>query len=137
MVGQSEQIVKKVLDMERYYELLTLENSPYSLMILSISYISPTKHLDYLEKDLAAQGFRGKVIFDFLLANGNNFNRFAEAYFNGSKFDLMSFSVVKPKTQIRQSSLNFYRKHPELLDQSVLSKPTKFLIRKNIFEKSA
>lgn len=123
----------KDIPVERYYELLALEGSPYSLMILSVSYISPTEHLDCLEKDLAAQDFRGKVIFDFLLANGNNFNRFAEAYFNGSKFDLMSFSVVNPKAQIRQSSLDFYRKHLELLDQSVLSKPTKFLIRKNIF----
>lgn len=119
--------------MRNTYELQKLTNSTYPYIVWSVNFISPTEYLREIEHELGTAGFHGKIIFDLLLANGNNFNRFIEAYFDGCAFDYTSFKIVNTDLDgIKQQSLDFYRSHLDLLESSVLSKPARFLIRKNI-----
>jgi hypothetical protein len=102
-------------------------------IIWSVCYISPTEHLDAIAQTLSELEFHGTVIFDLLLANGNTPNRFVGAFFDGTTFRLDSFTQIESGLgEIRQFSLDFYHQHPELLENSVLTKAARFLIRKNI-----
>ena len=117
--------------MKKTYEIKALEDS--TCIVWSMSYISPTECLGEIAHGLSAQGFRGRVIFDLLLANGNAPNRFLAADFNGEKFVYSSFKVIETNLdRFKQISLEFYHGHLELLEQSVLPKKTRFLIRKNV-----
>ena len=44
-----------------------------------------------IEKDLAKKNLKGLVLFDLLLSNGDEYNRYVEAYFDGKFFELSSF----------------------------------------------
>lgn len=103
------------------YELLELEEGKeYRFIVLSTNYISPTECLNDIEQKLAKIGCNGKILFDFLLANGNSSNRFCTIHFDGEKFDLDSLAIVNPKDYIKQMSLDFYREHVDLIKNSIL-----------------
>jgi hypothetical protein len=117
--------------MKQAYEIKRLEDSTY--IIWSVSYVSPTEYLGDIARGLSAQKFRGKVVFDLLLANGNASNRFMGAYFDGETFVHNSFLVIQHDLdRLKRISLSFYHDHLELLEHSVLPKTTQFLIRKNV-----
>jgi len=55
-------------------------------IVFSISASNPTDYMLKIEQELLKKRYLGNVFFDLLLANGNNFNRYLKAYFNGNKF---------------------------------------------------
>ena len=102
-------------------------------MIFSTSEYNPTDFISNIEKDLLKEKYKGNVIFDLLLSNGNNYNRYLNAKFDGKKFDGNSYTLIdEPKNEIRQKSLDFYKKNISILENSILSKPIKFMIKKGL-----
>ena len=103
----------------------------YKLIIFSTDYISPIENLTNIEDNLKSKKYSGNIIFDLLLTNGNSCNRFIEAFFDGEKFDRRSFSVAtKLSYEINRVSSEFYFNNLFVVENSRLSNPIKFLIKK-------
>ncbi|MCL6446048.1 MAG: type II toxin-antitoxin system RnlB family antitoxin [Alicyclobacillus sp.] len=77
--------------------------------------------------------FHGRVLFDLLLSNGNASNRFLEAEFDGKKFDFRSFKIAGTVDDtIKKLASGFYKEHSDFLDDSILPRHQKFLIKKGV-----
>lgn len=100
-------------------------------MIFSTSENNPTDNISIIEKDLMKKKYSGNVFFDLLLTNGNNFNRYLKAYFDGNSFEMDSYTIIlEPKKELKKKSLDFYQKNINILDNSIISNPIKFMIKK-------
>jgi hypothetical protein len=100
-------------------------------IVYSTSVHNPTDCISEIERELIKTTYKGNVIFDLLLANGNNFNRYLTAYFDGINFNSESYQLISnPKDDLKQKSIDFYQKNIELLENSILSKPIRFMIKK-------
>jgi len=100
-------------------------------MIFSVSEYNPTDYISTIEQDLIQKSYLGNVVFDLLLTNGNNFNRYLKAYFDGDRFNRDSYKIIDdPQHQLKKRSVDFYQKNITFLENSILSKPIKFMIKK-------
>ncbi|MDO9304702.1 MAG: type II toxin-antitoxin system RnlB family antitoxin [Sulfuricurvum sp.] len=100
-------------------------------MIYSTSEHNPTDCISKIEKELIKKSYKGNVFFDLLLSNGNNFNRYLKAYFDGNNFQKDSYVIIaEPQIELKKKSVEFYQRNIELLENSILSKPIKFMIKK-------
>lgn len=98
-------------------------------VILSTSYVNPLSDLNIIEKELNKKQFNGEVCFDLLLSNGKD-DRFIKANYN-SGFDLSSFFPLKDiSPSILELCKFFYEENLNLVDNSILTKAQKFLLRK-------
>jgi len=73
-------------------------------------------------KKLKEISFKGDVIVDMLLKNGNISTRFLSIFFDGEKFKTNKAKILKDKNILLSLEENFYKKHPELLSNSILSR---------------
>ncbi len=117
--------------MKKLYRLKKVNLSSFvGYIVFSISEIKPYEELNQLEHELSNKKFEGNVIFDLLLSNGNNSNRFMEALFDGKKLKRSSFNIINVDKKIKRKSVNFYKLHLHLIENSILSSSQKFLIKK-------
>ena len=120
--------------MNSHYKILNTGIARYRCIVFATSYINPMDQKDALEEDLMRIGIKGKVLFDLLLSHGNNQDRYFEAFFNGEKISEESLkSTESISKKIKEISLDFYHSQQHFLENSVLSKSQKFLIRKKRF----
>ena len=118
--------------MNACYIILETKLRSCTHIIFSISYLNPIDQKEAIEEDLKKRGVKGKVLFDLLLSHGNNPDRFYEASFDGEKINEDSFKVAKSISKtIKRLSRSFYREQYRFLENSVLSKAQKFLIRRS------
>jgi len=106
-------------------------NIKYGYIIFAINDDSPLEYLQDIEKDLVKKNFKGIVLFDLLLSNGDEYNRYVEAYFDGNFFELSSFKGPTLNQEIKCISINFFKKHPEYIDKGVLSSIDIFKIKES------
>lgn len=104
-------------------------NIKYEYIIFAINDDSPLEYLQDIEKDLAKKNFKGLVLFDLLLSNGDEYNRYVEAYFNGNLFELSSFKSPTLNQEIEHISINFFKKYPDYIEKGVLSSIDIFKIK--------
>ncbi|WP_171051004.1 type II toxin-antitoxin system RnlB family antitoxin [Bacillus sp. BHET2] len=100
----------------------------YPCVVFSTSFISPIEELEDIEGELNAQ-FQGKVLFDLLLSNGVSSNRFLEAEFNGNTFDYTSFKPLNVDVKLKIKVLEFYKKHVNYLENSILPRSYQYLLK--------
>lgn len=114
------------------FEILESPVDDYGFLVLSKNYESITDKFTLISKELNSSGFKGKVMLDYLLSKGSLKERFFEIYFNGKNFDVTTFKLVSNiDKSLEALSINYYNSHyNELVKNSILSKPAKFLIRK-------
>ena len=62
----------------KYYRLNKIDDN--QTIVYSISFHSPTEQIKSIEKELINKDFKGKVIFDFLLTNGDTKQRYFETF---------------------------------------------------------
>ena len=101
----------------------------YEYKIYAINNDSPLEYLVDIEKDLAERNFKGYILFDLLLSNGNEYNRFLEGYFDGESFDSASFKCPRLKHGVERDSLLFFKRNQEYLDKGVLSSIDIFVLK--------
>lgn len=113
------------------FEILMEQGIP---IILSKSSARIHDYLIEIQNILKKHNFKGQCIFDLLLSNGmDKNNRFFEARFNGIDFDLTSFKNIKEiNTYVEKISNSFYANNFDLIDNSILTKPQKFLLKKRL-----
>lgn len=106
-----------------------LNSTKYTCIIFCNSFKSPTCWLDSINDELAALNIRGSVIFDLLLVNGNGNRRYAKAKFDGHTLDIAKMQTVVVDPEVSAASYDYFHNNPHLLDNSILSKATKFMIK--------
>lgn len=110
-----------------------LDNPDYGYVVFSASYVSPIDKIGDIEKELARKGYSGFVMFDLLLSSGNGSSRFQKMYFDGEVLALRTASRAENvHDELRRFFAAFYRKHFDKLDTSILTKPTRYKIRKGL-----
>ena len=110
------------------YDIIEFKND-YKYVVLATSYENPMDELENIEDELEAKEYSGKVLFDLLLCNGMNSNRFVEIEFNGKCFDLSSFITIKnPNNSIKEGIHQYLKDKPALLENSVLPEAQRYII---------
>lgn len=100
----------------------------YSAIVYSASYVNPFEEiLDIsleIKKTLSYGGF---VLFDLLLSNGDNFNRFAEAYFDGREIKRDSINIISLDNVKELKQINsYYKGRLAELNNSILTPSERF-----------
>lgn len=105
------------------YDIKVNTNKKYPIIIYSVSYINPISELDNISKDLRNRIHKEcDVLFDLLLTNGEEFNRFAIGHFDGYNINFASINTVKI---INNKDLgfinNYYKQNIKILNKGVLT----------------
>ena len=102
-------------------------------IVLSTSYMSPLDELFDLEEKLHQLEYKGIIVFDLLLCNGLEQNRFLETFFDGNFIDLSSISILdQVDEKIEEISRSFYRENPHILENGILTDAHKYIIRNGL-----
>lgn len=104
-------------------EVAKLNNSKYGYLVFSTSYTNSILDVESVSNDLReSKCAPGALLFDLLLVNGNAFNRFVEAYYDGEKIDPKTYNIVEiVDKSITDKSQKFYKNNSRLLDNSILT----------------
>ncbi len=116
--------------MSKKYRIRKLDLPVYGYIVCSVDYSRPDEYLQEVERDLAKREYSGAVLFDLMLCNGLGSNRFVSMPFDGNDFDgrgVTTLPTVDNKVMKRQ--MEFYRNHPALLSQSVLTRAQQYQIK--------
>ena len=116
--------------MNYFIEYTTL--GKYQAIIYAASYINPINAIKEVGSSISEKlPNGGHILFDLLLSNGDSFNRFAEAYFDGRLIKRDSISIVCLKDFSQLQHLNaHYKGRSKELNNSVLSPRERFLYYK-------
>lgn len=109
------------------YSIVLTKDKRYDAIIYANSYISPIQDINEISLELSRLHIEGVVLFDMLLANGDNFNRFAEVYYDGTQIHLEKMEIIEVYDKCFLNEVNcFYKQNIDLLDNSVLSLSQRF-----------
>lgn len=100
----------------------TIYKSGDVYLIIGNDYSRIEEYILPLSQDLSKKKFKGDVVFDLLLSNGNNSTRFFKASFDG--INIIPFSLKKlidPELKILKKTTQYFYKNKSLLLNSVLS----------------
>lgn len=98
----------------------------YEAVVYATSYRNPFEEIGKIETDVTNQiPNSGFILFDMLLSNGDSFNRFVEAFFDGSKIQKDTIKVVDIEKPLINTINNFYNGKAAELDNSVLTRSEK------------
>lgn len=107
------------------FEISNISSSNSKLIVFSRSANTVSDYMSDVAQALRERQYIGVIVFDLLLSNGMN-DRYYSAYFNGSNFDLSSFSqYTEVSIDIKHVSNVYYRENIGLLRMSVLTKVQK------------
>lgn len=100
-----------------------LQTDKYSAVIYALSYNNPLHDISSISMTLRkATAAPGYILFDLLLSNGVNFNRFVEGYFNGEIIAFDSLNVVELRDHCQIERINaYYHNNPSILNAGILS----------------
>lgn len=118
----------------KMYEIVKLDNSEYSNLVIMCNANSPMDYLSSIYKDLKDKNAEGKIIIDEILHVGNNNKRFISFEFN-NKLSLedikINFVNIKKDNNLRKVTCEYLREN-DLLEYSILSSIQKRMIGKGI-----
>lgn len=102
--------------------ILQKEIGNYDTIVYAINYMNPLSNLADLEDSLAATRVgSGYVLVDLLLCNGNNFNRFAQFYYDGDKITRSTIDIAELRKKEEIFVNDFYKGHKSVLAKGVLT----------------
>lgn len=100
----------------------------YNYVIYPETYINPISRISKLNEDLKQIiGKPCKILFDLLLCNGDNFNRFVDVFFDGEKVDRNSINIVELDESLVDKVEEYYSEDYKRLTSGVLS-PHEYLL---------
>ena len=101
---------------------------PYSIyktgdyyLIIANNYQRLEEYSTLLNGELSKKELKGEIVFDLLLSNGDNSQRFFKAIFDGYKILMTSYTSLSPDQKILKKTAQYFRKNKSLFDNSVLS----------------
>lgn len=119
--------------MNKSYSLSPLNKGPYVYISFSLTSERLDDYYSELENELKQLAVKGKVLLDLLSSNGVKSQRFVSIYFDGNHFSYSSFENIEyVGDDIESISHSFYKEHLYAIENSVLTKPQKFLFKKKL-----
>ena len=111
-----------------------LQPEKYGAVIYALSYNNPLDDINNISSSLRKKRTSPSyVLFDLLLSNGVNFNRFVEGYFNGQIISFDSLSIVELHDHCQIERINaYYQKNPAVLNEGVLSASEKMRFARRV-----
>mgnify|MGYP002511094466 FL=1 len=109
------------------FNIIYKQYGKYSAIIYPVSYLNPIEDIQLISVELKKHLTAGcYVLFDLLLSNGDNFNRFAEVYYDGNDIQTSAVSITEiPSGEVRGLNM-YYRGKTKELSKSVLSAKERF-----------
>ena len=105
------------------FKIIFEQFSKYSAVVCAVSYINPIEDIQSISKELREHlSSNSYILFDLLLSNGDSFNRFAEAFFDGNNITTDSIHIVKVPSDELQRINHYYRGKVKELSKGVLTK---------------
>lgn len=109
------------------FNIVYEQHGKYSAVIYPISYLNPIYEIQGVSTELKNNRIKcGYVLFDLLLSNGNNFNRFAEAYFDGEEINKGTLDIAEMSEEEISVLNRYYRDKTKELYNSVLTSKEQF-----------
>lgn len=107
-------------------------NKTYPIVIYSVPYINPLENIDDISSALSKCNVKPcNVLFDLLLSNGDEFNRFASGYFDGTKINYNSLEIINLNNcDIIKSINSYYKDNISCLNNGVLTSSQKLKFAK-------
>jgi len=110
------------------YNIIYEQHGKYSAIVYPVSYVNPFDDIQLISVELREHLSAGcYILFDLLLSNGDNFNRFAEVFFDGGDISMGSVSITEVPTEELQRLNHYYRGKTRELSKSVLSAKERFI----------
>jgi hypothetical protein len=104
----------------------------YAAVVIATSTTPPDQSLDDVAADLRVQGACGTVVFDYLTANGTRTRRFFARQFDGTEFLAGRFKRVDEDEALHEASAQFFSKHLEDVDLTLLSPAMRYALAHGI-----
>lgn len=100
-----------------------LQTDKYGAVIYALSYTNPLHDINNISSSLRKKKTTPSyILFDLLLSNGVNFNRFVEGYFDGQIISFDSLNIVELDDRYQVERINaYYQKNPSILNGGVLT----------------
>ena len=110
------------------YNIVYLNDELYKVIIYSNSYINPIQYWKEISEEIQKSVNKEVIIlFDMLLSNGENFNRFAKAVFDGKEIQFNTIEIINITDEKLLKKINsFYNKKIRILNNSVLTSSQKY-----------
>ncbi|MDE5753440.1 MAG: type II toxin-antitoxin system RnlB family antitoxin [Oscillospiraceae bacterium] len=105
------------------YEIKQVKNVDFSAIVYAISYENPLQDIDSISHELSSMFCSScNVLFDLLLSNGDEFNRFVMGRFEENKINYDSLRIITIEDSNLKKQINsYYRGKYSYLKNSVLS----------------
>jgi hypothetical protein len=104
------------------FNIIYKQCGKYSAIVYPVSYLNPIDDFQLISVELRKHLPAGcYVLFDLLLSNGDNFNRFAELYYNGEELSPRLISITEVNSNDLKRLNLYYRGKTKELSKSVLS----------------
>lgn len=109
------------------FNIVYTKHGKYAAVVYLTSYLNPIEDIHLISAELNKHIPAGSyVLFDLLLSNGDNFNRFAEALYNGKDLSSKEINIVAiPEDEVQELN-SYYHGRVEELSKSVLSARERF-----------
>ena len=105
------------------YEIKQIKSTLFSAVVYAISFENPLQELSNISRELTSIIHKPcDVLFDLLLSNGDEFNRFVLGRFDGTNIDYDSLRIIDLDDTVLVQTINsFYHGKYDYLNNSVLS----------------
>ena len=119
--------MEKIGDTMNNLEIEKLNNSKYEYLVLFTSYADSLADISEIVKYLQKKNcVSGELLFDLLLVNGNSFNRFVEAYYDGRSLNPDTYNIVENiDSTIKNRTKLIIKRNMKYLSNSVLTNSEK------------
>ncbi|EGO7832343.1 hypothetical protein FH947_001911 [Enterococcus faecalis] len=118
----------KHIEKTEHFEIVRLKSSEYTYLIILLTHYAPSYLL--VEEVKFPSNFSGKILLDRMLHVGNSSDRYAsyKVCDGDIKMDSIQREVFGRKNDIRVLGNSYYRKYPELIQNSILNTSQKKLL---------
>lgn len=110
------------------YEIIKIEKK---YIVIATSYVNPIDELDYIAKELEMRNCYGDIIFDLLLCNGLNSNRYLSIYFDGNKFNLFSAKKMRMENESIIKGATQYLVQKGYIEHGILQRSQIYALKRN------
>ena len=111
----------------RSYNIIYNPKGKYSAIVYPVSYINPIDDIESISNDLKKHIPVGSyVLFDLLMSNGDNINRFFEVIYDGSELKTSSLRIINLSDEQLHVMNMYYRGKTKELSNSILTPRERF-----------